>query len=63
MPIYRVSDEGAWSNVEEIINQLKLNTTYDHVSGFVMFTYHDFTRKDSKVKAELQDKLKSLWNK
>ena len=63
MALYRVSDEGAWANVEEIINQLKLNSTYDHVSGFVMFTYHDFTRKDSKVKSELQDKLKTLWNK
>ena len=63
MALYRVCDEGAWSNVEEIFNQLKLNQVYDCVSGFVMFTYHDFTRDDSKVKVEVQNKLKELWKK
>ena len=63
MALYRVCDEGAWSNVDEIINQLKLNSTYDEVKGFVMFTYHDFTRQDSKVKVMVQEKLKALWNK
>ena len=63
MALYRVCDEGAWSNVDEIFNQLKLNQVYDHVEGFVMFTYHDFTRKDSNVKQEVQNKLKELWKK
>ena len=63
MPLYRVSDEGAWANDEEIINQLKVNDIYDYVSGFVMFTYHDFTRSDSKTKVSTQNKLLALWNK
>ena len=63
MALYRVCDEGAWSNVDEIFNQLKLNQVYDHVEGFVMFTYHDLTRDDSKVKVEVQNRLKELWKK
>ena len=63
MGLYRVCDEGPWSDVNEIINQLKLNQIYKNVKGFVMFTYHDFTRKDSVVKKELQEKLQALWNK
>lgn len=63
MAIYRVSDEGPWSNEEELINQLKLNQTYDEVKGFIMFTYHNFTQDDKKVLVKVQEKLEALWNK
>ena len=59
--IYRVKDDGGtWANPDEIGNQLKYNQTLN-VHGSIFFTYHDFTRSDSKVLDETRNKLKEMW--
>lgn len=63
MPIYRIREEGVWANDEELINQLKLNNTYDHVSGFVMFTYRNFREAKSELMERVHKKLLNVWNK
>ena len=63
MPIYRIKEEGVWANDEELINQLKLNNTYDHVSGFVMFTYRNFREAKSELMERVHKKLLNVWNK
>lgn len=60
---YLVKDEGKWSNVEELVNQLKLNNTYDNVSGFTMFTYRNFVSDRFETMKKVQNRLLELWNK
>ncbi len=62
MAIYRVTDEpGVWNNPEELIDQLKVNSMYDNVSGSIMFTFKNFKKTDAKVLSEVQEKLKKVW--
>jgi len=59
--LYRYSDEGNWSNSEEIINQLKYNQNYDNISGVIFFTYRDLVKDAPASLVEAREKLKKLW--
>lgn len=61
--LYRYKDEGNWSNSEEIINQLKYNTTKQNVSGTIFFTYKNLVNEDVKSLVEARSKLKQVWTK
>lgn len=61
--IYRYSEEGSWSNPEEIPNQLLYNQMFDNVLGTCFFTYHDFTRDRNKALVEGRKLLKKMWTK
>lgn len=61
--LYRYSDKGNWSNSEEIINQLKYNTTKDNISGTIMFTYRNLVKDDIPALVEARKKLKNTWTK
>lgn len=60
--IYRYSQDGAWSNPEEIINQLMYNQNLSNVLGTVFFTYRDFKREDCNAIVEGKKLLKKLWS-
>ena len=61
--LYRYSNEGNWSNSEEIINQLKVNQNYDNVLGVVFFTYRDLVKEEPASLVEARKLLKNLWTK
>ena len=63
MPLYRVKDEGVWANEEELIDQLKINNTYDKVEGFMIFTYSNLVRSRSETLKKVQERLVKEWNK
>lgn len=59
--IYRYKDEGAWSNPEEIINQLKYNNQFDNILGSIFFTYKNFVEEHVNSLAEARRLLKEVW--
>lgn len=61
--IYKCSNEGSWSNPEEIPNQLRYNQTLDNVFGTIFFTYRDFVKEDIEAKNKARQILKSMWTK
>ena len=61
--LYHVGGDGAWSNPEEIPNQLKYNNLFENVSGTVFFTYHDFVNKDKEALVKTREILKTMWTK
>lgn len=61
--IYKFSNEGSWSNPEEISNQLLYNQTLNNVLGTIFFTYRDFVRNDIESKNKARDILKTMWTK
>lgn len=62
--LYRVKeDAGNWSNPEEIINQLKFNSTLDNVLGTVFFTYKNFVSEQDEVLNKTRELLKTVWTK
>lgn len=61
--LYRYSNEGNWSNSEEIINQLKYNQNYDNILGVIFFTYRDLVKTEPTSLVEAREKLKKIWTK
>ena len=61
--LYKYSDKGAWSNSEEIINQLKFNQTYSAVTGNIFFTYKNLVADKPASLVEARRLLKELWKK
>lgn len=61
--MYRYSDEGSWANPEEIINQIKFNTTLDTNSGNIFFTYGNFTSEKIASQVKARTLLKDIWTK
>jgi uncharacterized lipoprotein YddW (UPF0748 family) len=61
--LYRYSEKGNWSNSEEIINQLKYNSTKPLVSGTIMFTYRDLVKENIPALVEARKKMKNIWTK
>ncbi len=61
--LYRYSEEGNWSNSEEIINQLKYNQNYDNILGTSFFTFKNLTQDKPASLVEAREKLKKLWTK
>ncbi len=61
--MYRYSNNGNWSNPEEIPNQLKYNTKYPNIKGTIFFTYRDFIKTNIPAQVTARDILKTMWTK
>ena len=59
--IYRASDEGNWSNPDEIKNELLYNQTLEAVKGSIFFTYHNFTDEGNNALKAFRESIKDLW--
>ena len=60
---YRYSDEGDWSNPEEIINQLRFNQVFPNIKGTLFFTYKNFVEEKVPSAVKARELLKELWKK
>ncbi len=58
---YRYSDQGNWSNPEEVPNQLKYNSKFPFISGTIFFTYRDFVKMTIPAQVEARKILKTMW--
>ncbi len=61
--LYRYAQTGNWSNSEEIINQLRYNSTKNNIDGTIFFTYRDLVKTDVPALVEAREKLKRVWTK
>ena len=61
--LYRYSNEGNWSNPEEIVNQVKYNLNYDNIEGVIFFTYKNLVETHIPALVAAREKLKELWTK
>lgn len=59
--LYRYKDEGAWSNPNEIINQLKYNNRFDNILGTIFFTYKNLVEENVASLVEARKLLKQVW--
>ncbi len=61
--LYQMGSNEVWQNKEEMMNQLKFNCQFDHISGTIFFTYKDLVKGQNDIKDAALDSIKQLWKK